>query len=993
MLSIGIAIFGIISLLKLPVGLMPRVEYPALSVIVEYPGISPDKIENIITRPIERIIRTVPGIETIESSSEEGKSRITITLHPGIDTKLIALKVREKIGLIRDSFPRAVQEPVVLRYDPSDRPALIASVKKIPLENASLTDIREYAEHVIKPQLQRIDGVSEIYAAGGLRKEIHVTIDSGKFFSRKMDFGEIVRTLQSESVSMPAGNIFSGGKEWRIRIPERFKTKEDISAVALRLFDEGKIISLGEIARVEESSHETDSIARQNGREGVLLYLHRAGDANTLEVVSRAQTILSSLPGCEIEIIYNMAEFIRAAVNNAVSSSLWGLAIVIFVILLFYRDILKAGTIALSIPLSITAVFSCMYFARFEINIVSLCGIALSAGMVVDSGILVMEAITHGMSLQSAARAVGRIRIAATASVVTTASVFFPLLFAEETVRRTYEGIAFTVTVSCIVSLFVATSLLPSLYLAAKRALSLPPLRIKLFCALEHCTDTSKDIFASALSFVFAYRKKTLIATAIFMGLAMVSLICIPTELTDPFGNNEAYLYCELPTGTPLRIADEAIKRVEERLKYTDTVKKISSKTEKWRGSIAITLKNFFWAHERENAKKLIAHHAREALMPFGGFAFISEAGELADRELDIIFTGKDDTTLRHIAREAAKAVGAVAGIEECVLRFREGKPSYRLMLKREKSEMFNASSEHLAHFFHGALFGPVAVKHHTDGREIDVRVKFDRKSFSRAEDLLAGSIPVAEDRLVPLREIVHIEKGTEPTRLTRHNGRRAVRITARLGEISYDNAEEKIRKALAAITFPEDYSWEFDTAYIKARTQLRAMALLVLAALVLVYMTMAAILESLRLPLLVLATVPPGICGVFLTFFLSGSPMNSSAFMGIVVLVGIAVNNGIVIVERTAFIIRQKKKAREKDEIDKIAKHVSLEHFRPLFATTLTTIAGFFPALVSFGEGSFLWRPLALTVISGLSFSFLASGLLLPVCIRFFISHSGRKI
>ncbi len=993
MVALVIILIGIVSLARLPVGLMPRVDYPALSVIVEYPGISPEKIEHIITRPVERIIRTLPGIETIESSSEEGKSRTIITLHPDIDVKIAALKVREKIALIRDSFPRAVQEPVVLRHDPSERPALIAAVKKIPDPEASPTAIREYAEYLIKPRLQRIDGVSEIYIAGGLQKEIHVMIDGGKFFSRNVDFSEIVRALQRENVSIPAGNIFFDGKEWRLRVNERFQKVEDIAQVVLRSFDGTKLLFLRDIARVEESSREADSIARHNSQEHVLLYLHKAADANTLAVISEARDILASLSDCNIEIIYNQADYIRAALSNAVFSGLWGFLIVVCAIAFLYRDVLKACAIALSIPLSLTAVFACMYFARFEINIVSLAGLALSAGMVVDSGILVMEKISGDLTTEEILSSVGRVRLAATASAITTAAVFLPLVFADETIRRTYEGIAFVVIASCVVSLFVATSLSPSLYLRAQKRFAKKPLRLHIPHALDECLHYTQSWYASALSAVLLFRKRIFVAAGIFAAISFLFFFGIRKEFIDPFESDEVYLYCELPTGTPLRIADEATRQVEARIKELNLVEKISSKSEKWRGSIAITVKKSFFSGTPDETRKRLVREAQGALAPFGGFAYSVEAAESAARELDIIFTGKDDTGLRQLAREAAKEVGNVAGIEECVLRFRDGKPSYRIIIDREKSAIFGQSPERLSHFFHGALFGPVALKYHSGEREIDVRVKFDRTRIFRVGDILSGRLPFGEGRYAPLSEIVHIEEGTEPTRLTRHNARRAVRITARLGNISFDDAAARIGEKLRTLRMPEDYNWEFDTSFEKSRAQLFTMALLVIAALVLVYMTMAAILESLRLPLLILATVPPGICGVFFAFFLSGTTLNASAFMGMIVLSGIAVNNGIVIAAEVAFSVRRAKHDISPEKIDALAKNVSLEHFRPLFATTLTTIAGFLPALFSFGEGSSLWRPLALAVISGLAVSSLVAGFILPASLRYCISRSRRSL
>ncbi|MCX7680286.1 MAG: efflux RND transporter permease subunit, partial [Spirochaetes bacterium] len=937
MVSVGICVIGIISIVKLPIGLLPHVEYPSLSVIVEYPGISPEKIEHLITRPIERIIRTVAEIETIESFSEEGKSQLILTLHPNTDVKIVALKVREKIALIRDSFPRAVHEPIVLRYDPTERPILIAAVKRIPTQHATRTEIREFAEYAIKPRLQRIDGVSEIFIAGGAQKEIHVTIDPVKFFSRNLDFSEIVHALQRQHISIPAGTIFHGNTELRIRIPERFQNIEDISRVALRTYDGNKSIYLGDIARVEESFREAESTARYNGEEQVLIYLHKAADANALSVISEAGRILSHIDGCDIDIIYNQANCIRAALLNAVYSGLWGILIVIFVIMILYRDFYKVLIIALSIPLSLMFVCTSMYFAKIEINIITLAGIALAVGMVVDASILVMEKIETKTSLNEIKRSVHQIRVATATSTITNGAVFLPLVFADEITRRMYWGIGFTITAACIASLFVATSLLPAWYLSMKKAFRHAH-RLPFRFNFEYQLEWLKKTYARALSRAFSVRKKVICTTAMVASISFMILWIIPKEFVNPFESDDIYLYCELPTGTPLWLADEATKKVEEKIKGLNVAEKISSKVEKWRGNIAITLKSFYFTRTRDECKKSLLREAQAAVAPYGGFAFLVEATENPQRELDIIFTGNDDAMLRHIARKASKTVEGIAGVEECLLRFRDDKPVYSIVIDREKSGNFGLSPIHLCHFFHGALFGPVAMKYYTGEREIDTRVKFDKKNIACIENIIFGMLPINLTRAVPLRELLSIKQGTEPTRLMRYNARRAVRITVRLGNISFDDAITKIAKALSSLHLPEDYGWEFDTSYEKSKKVFRSVLFLVGAALLLVYMVMAGVFESFLAPLLILATIPLGICGVALSFFLLGTPMTASSFIGIVILSGIAVNNGIVLVEQTLSAIRRCKKFIAPVVVDRLSHRTAVQHFRPLFATTMTT-------------------------------------------------------
>ena len=370
--------------------------------------------------------------------------------------------------------------------------------------------------------------------------------------------------------------------------------------------------------------------------------------------------------------------------------------------------------------------------------------------------------------------------------------------------------------------------------------------------------------------------------------------------------------------------------------------------------------------------KKRLGEEANALLQPSRGFAFISESDEISARELNLTFIGADNEKLKDIARDAAKRIQSIPGIDECVLRFREGKPSYRIRVDRGKTGMSGVSISRIAQFFHSALYGPVAIKHIAGDREIDVRVMFDRKNLTTLDGVLNTTIMSDAGAPVPLKELVTVEEGSEATRIWRHNGRRAVTITARVGTLSFDEAAEKIETALGSLTLPAEYIWEFDDTLNKTRKSRRLMMILTLFSILLVFMIIAGLLESLKLPLLIITTVPLAFCGVFIALFLTGSTMNVAAYIGMIVLTGIAVNNGIVLVERIRASLPDSG-ILAPSVIDETAAAVSLEHFNPVIITTITTVMGFLPALLSGGEGSNLWRPLALTVVSGLTFSTLA--------------------
>ncbi|HNU91626.1 MAG TPA: efflux RND transporter permease subunit [Spirochaetota bacterium] len=1004
MIFAALSIFGLIGLSRLPVALMPPTVHPGISVIIEYPGIAPEKIEAIITRPVEKIVKTVAGIEKIESISEDGKARINISFAMTSDIRLAALHVREKIGLIRSDFPRSVQEPVVLRYDPSDRPVVIATIE---LPGKSLSETRRFAEDRLKRRLQRVDGVSEITVAGGLRREIHVDVDRGALEARSLSFDDIADSIRNSNVSLSGGQLPCGGGERLLLTSYRMRDPAEIAAVALPPGrDGGPVVHIGDVAGVVDSFREPDDISRHNGGEKVTLYVQKAGGANTLEVCDRVLALLKAEPSAKTEILYNQGRHIRAAVNNVVSSCLWGMGIVVMVIYAFFRRRLSVFAIAISIPLSVIAVFACMYFMHIDLNVMSLSGLALGSGMVVDNCIILTESVFSRKKIDPGSIYEGTlaIRKAVIASTATTVIVFLPVLFGSPRARLMYGNMAFTVSAALIVSLAVSLILIPAVYAAAAGSTFLGP-AVPGFLS-KRTTSWKTELAASSLRFENALRKtygrmidfgfsdirRLFTAIGVFLAASLIIFTFIKNDHADPGGADDFYVYLEFPTGTTLSRTDELVALAEARIQTIDAADKITTRVEKWRGTIAVSLKDSIGrGRTRERTIESIKRELNELLRPYGAFAFISEADELAARELGITIIGEDNETLRFLAKTAARCIGAVPGIEECVLRFREGKPAYTLHYDRAKAEMSAVSARTVADFFHGAILGPVISKLLVEDGELDVRMRFPDSQRRDIGEVLNYSIPSRAGSLIPARELVKLEETVEPTRIWRKNGRRCVHLTAKIGRLSYEEAEGSITGALNSVNFPPEYGYEYDDTVTRLEQGKRDMALLVLLSVVFVYMVLAALFESLILPLVIMTTVPMAAAGVMPVLFLTGTPFSVPVYMGLIILVGIVVNNGIVLVEAVRTGIDGALRGGEGSLVAYI-KERAAGRFRPVLSTALTTVMGLFPALVNSGEGSGLWRPLALTVISGLSFATVLTLVVVPVACYLIYAPGGEK-
>ena len=995
MIFAGLFIFGLIALSKLSVSLMPQTGYPGISVIIEYPGVAPEKIERVITKPVEKIVRTVSGIEKINSVSEEGRSRININFQIDRDIKVAALMVREKIGLIGPYLPGEVQEPLVFRYDPSDRPVLIATIEK---KGASQVEIREIAERRIKPRLQRIEGVSEISIAGGLKREIHINIDRGRFEARNLSFRDIFPIIQGSNASIPGGLLPCGNGVYAVNTTGRYRSITEIADTAIMQTPHGSPIRVSDIAEVKPSHRDRENIARLNGRERVTLYIQKAGDANTLDVCSKAVKLLKEDSGYETRIVYNQGTYITAAVDNVVSSCAWGIIIVVAVLYLFLRRFSTVLSIALSIPLSIVIVFLFMYLLKLDLDVMCLSGLAIGAGMIVDNSIVITESIYRNESKgrSSILSSVSEVRNAIVSSTGTTIAVFFPIAFGNIMTRRMYGGLAFTVSSALVISLAVAVILIPSVISAIEERKVHDRARhrgIPTKCKIQkkilpYVTDLLSragrfdklmlERYASIYDYAFKNRKWIFALTLALLLISLLILTGIRSEFVDPLSTGEFYAYLEFPTGTSLSHTDEAVSLAEKAIQSMNVTEKISARVEKWRGMLSIKLKRSLSAGGEQRAiKERIRKDISGILKGYGGFVFLTEADEVSARELGIIFIGDENSVLKKIARKAARGIGTIPGIEDCVLRFREGRPEYILSVDRQKSEASFISARNATDFFRNAVFGPVVTKF-IDREEVDVRMRYLKHQRDSIDDIVNYAVKNEAGDLIPAKEIIDLKEEIGPTKIWRQNGRRCVTVTAMIGNLSYDEAEKKIRSVLSGIEFPPEYSYEFDENLKEMQENKRTMTLAIIFAIIFVYMILASLFESLRVPLIIMTTVPLALSGVMIALLITSSHLTVSVYIGLIVLAGIVVNNGIILVNAINRGYRENKF--NAATIEEFIKSVCFTRLRPVLITTITTTLGLLPMLIKGGEGSNLWRPLSLTVVSGLVFSTLLTLVIVPL-------------
>lgn len=947
MITLTILIFGVISLLNLPVNLMPDTNQPVISIITRYHGVASEQIEKIITIPLENSVSTVSGIKEMRSISEEGKSTVMITFEEGIKMKHAALQVIEATDGVSHKFPQAAHKPYIIRNKPDDKPVFILSLRSDVL---GLNDLRYFAERVLKKDILRLEGVSEVDFSGGSIREIHFNIDKDALLSYKIPITELPGIIQENYFVHSGGDIYEQNRERNLFADARFKTFAQMNAIPIH-FDKksGKYIYLSDVAVITESHREKDTISRVDGNNCVNVYIKKSGDANTINVCKKISGFIET--GLDSRItpttVYNQADYIRKSVNNLIFTALLGGIIAVLVLFVFIRDYKAVILIAFSIPFSLFFTFFCMYLSHVEFNIMTISGLALGIGMLLDNGVVMIRALHDDLTARNWQKT-NRIIIPILSSTITTIGVFAPFMFLSPEYRRLYGGLALTVTFSLLSSIFCALVIIPGGYAFLTR------MGIK-----EHAYNTplSDRIEKITMKIVTAFWKRTKIALTVIAVLvltALLSVIFMKKEYLDPLATSEVTAYAELKSGTSLEETALIVGRVEDYFNSREGILQVSSRIQKWHADIDIRYNPAAYPGKEGFIETMKKHTDTYE----DCFVHYQEKSENTGKVLDIDIIGDDDKKLRLIAREAAGAIMLIQGVRNVVLRFKEGRPSITWKIDRSKAFHSNINISQAGEQLRWGIYGPVALKYIKDNKEMDLRVQFSEADTKTVDAIKEFHVFNEQGEKIKLKEIGTFVDGTEPGRIYRKNKRKSVAIGVYLSGLSLDRAVTGINKQLESLNKPKGYYFDFGDSVEKMKESQQGGTLALVLAVFMIFAILAFQFNSLIVPLKIIPVIP--VCTsvsiiVLATFDMS---LNLSVFIGFVVLSGVAVNNAILIADGI-----QAKKSRSL----RIIYGVTRSRIKPILITSLTTILALIPLIINRGEGAALWQPLAITLASGL--------------------------
>jgi len=1010
MVTLIAILLGAISLLRLPVDLMPDVTRPVMSVRTNYENASPEEVEEMITRPIEDALSAAPGVEEVRSVSAEGLSNVRLTFNWSVNIDEAANDVRSRLDRVRRRLPDEVEAPVLWKADLAAMPVLILGASS----NLDPVRMRRIIEDQIKDRIEQVPGVASLDIFGGLQREIHVDLLPEKVKALGLSVDRIIDAIKRSNLNLPAGSIDRGNYEITIRTPGEYVSVDELADTVVAQRD-GALTRLKDVAVVADSWQRVRRIVRVNGQPGVQLGVLKQSGTNTVqvakEVLKEIDRINRDIPQIRLSTIIDTSDYIQRSITNVGSSAIYGGALAILILLLFLRNIRSTMVIAVAIPVSIIATFAMMYFGGLTLNLMTLGGLALGVGMLVDNSIVVLENIyrlhENGMPVEEAAvEGTHEVTSAITASTLTTLAVFLPVTFMRGMSGALFKQLALVVSFSLLCSLAVALTLVPMLAARILRRLTGPgtqeTLAGKLYRLSGLFFNSLEKNYKSALHVSLNHRMLVVLGATALLGGAILLVPLVGTELMPNTDEGEVRVSGEMEVGTRLGLCDQQFLKVEELAKSvlgSDVRSQVVSiGGSGWRGSTSHTGSmrvSLLPASRRTRSSEQIAAELRKKLSQIPGLTVRTRTseglmghlmGSTGEERLEVEIRGHDIETADALANRVEDAIRKVPGITDTRISRESGTPEEQIKVNRLRAADLKLTVGQVAEVLQTALAGTRAGYYRDAGNEYGILVKLKDAEKRDLRDILDQTVTNADGKPVVLRNVVKVVPRSGPVLIERKDRQRIVKVSANVADRDMGSVIADAREALKGVPIPRDFSITFGGDYEEQQKSFRELLLAIVLSLVLVYMVMACQYESLRDPFVVMFSVPLAVIGVVLILLLTNTTFNMQSYIGCIMLGGIVVNNAILLVDHTNLLRR-----RDGMPLRAAIEEAGRRRLRPILMTALTTILGLVPLALGLGEGGEAQAPMARAVIGGLFSSTVITLVFLPVIYSVFERRIGR--
>jgi HAE1 family hydrophobic/amphiphilic exporter-1 len=997
---LAIIVFGFVALTKLKIDLFPNISLPMMVVFSSYPGAGPEEIETELTEPLEKTLGTVSHLEKITSSSSENAVMIMLQFNWGTDLDAAANDVRDNIGFIQSYLPEDATTPMIFKFDISMQPVVMYYIAG----NIDPRELNTIAED-IADRLQRIGGVAASFAGGENQEEVQIIVDPLKLAGTGITTDQINSILQAQNLNYPLGSVEAGTKVYTLRLIGQYGDLDEIRKTVVGN-GKGVPILLGQVAEIVSRPAKATSVSRVNGITSMFGMVQKRPDANTVAVSNAVVNELNAIkktlpPGVNISIAFNQAKYITRSVRSTADTLWMGALLAVIILFLFFGNLRATFFVAVSIPITVFFTLFLMYLFGMTMNIVSLGGLTIAIGMVVDAAIVVFEAIyrhqeeKHESAIVASSVGTKEVAAAITGSTLTTVAVFLPLLLVSGLASIFFNQLALTVTFALMSSLVVALTILP---MFTSRFLDVGKMqKSKVTGAFNDFYKKFEGFYVRVVTWALKHRKVVVFGTLIVFIVSLALYPFIGSELMPESDRGVISLAAEMPLGTNLATTDSAIMKLEKiLLKEVPEANVLTTTTGTGSGFMAL-FNQTSGAHsasvdmylvdkeKRKRTIKAIQHDLRDKMDVIPGLEV-----RVATQSMEAMFGGGKPVEIKLFGYDLERVVGysellmdslkGIKGLTDIESDFIKGKPEYRFLIDRQKAASFGLTPYQVGSVLRTRFEGTVATIYRREGKEYDMKIKFDEKYVNNLERIksMTMTTPMGD---VPLRNFLVDTMSTGPVTIKHEDNERIVTVTANVEGRDLNRVARDVVKKMNSLPVPAGVNAKMGGSFQQMQSTFRDLGFVILLSLALVYLIMAGQFESFKEPFVIMFTIPLGIIGVMWALFFTGTTINMQSLLGVLILGGVVVNNAIVYIDYT-------NQLRFKAGMTLIEALIEAGRvrLRPILMTALTTIVGLFPMALGIGSGNELRAPMARSVMGGLVVATFLTLVFIPSLFTYFV-------
>src|SRR5690625_4363138 len=991
MIVVAIIALGIVSLRGLVVDLFPQIDLPIAVVATSYEDAAPEDIENLISKPVEGAVSSVEGIDMVQSQSQSGSSLVLMTFKNGVDLDQALLDVRERVDQIKGFLPEQSRDPSIIRFSPDQMPVIWVS-----LTGKNAEALTQIAEEEVVPYFERQEGVASVTVEGGKEREIQLILDQAKLQQYGVSTQELMQALNSSNQSASVGRIDKGNQDLQLWVTGEFESIDDIKNTSIQT-QAGAVIHLDDVAEVNDTLYKSCEVTLVDGEPSIFIYIMTKTNGNTVDVATNIKESMnelkSELPSdLNLNVVIDTSQFIEMSIDSVMSNILIGGAISVIVLLLFLKSIRATLVIGVSIPIAIISTFILMYFTGETLNVLTLGGLALGIGMMVDSSIVILENIysyrQKGHTLfKSATKGASELAPAIIASTTTTLVVFLPIVFVDGIASDLFTPLALTVSFSLIASLVVAITLVPML---SSKLLSKAMEKQDKPYWFDRFLARVNHLYHAILKWVLKHRKTTITGTIIAIAISIAFIPFIGTEFVPSSDQGQVNISVETAPGSSLKYTEEIAEQVNDKLAhYEDVVEtnymSIGGGDFGGMGSnsnVAAYTMQLIPSSERDQTTTDIVQQIDTDLQDIPGAEVTVSAmdgGMGFGDPITIELNGPEHEVLRELSELVVTEISKVDGIYNLESSSSGGVPQMSIVVDKERAATYGLTPDQITGQGQLQFTGQLATLYRESGREMDVTLMYPEDERSTISDLEDMKIQTPTGATVPLSELAEFVGVQGPVTLLRQNQQPQINVSSEIMDRDLGSIVKDVEQTMENMNLPEGYSYDIGGEAEDMRESFTDLAIALVFSVFLVYAVMAVQFENFLFPFIIMFAMPTSVIGIVFGHLIAGISFSIPGFIGIIMLAGIVVNNSIILVDYINIL-----RSEGMDRYEAVLQ-AGRSRLRPILMTTLTTVLAMIPLGLALGEGAELQQPLAITIIFGLTASSMFTLLFVPVIYTLF--------